>query len=690
MNLPESFLSKDQLLDVFSMTRLATAIHITEDAIIQTANDFMLQIWGKDKSVIGKSLADALPELRDQPFIGMFKRVWNEGITLSGTDTPADLEIDGKLQTFYFDFEYRAIKNEAGKTYCILHTAIDITDRYLSKQREQDLAEELRAINEELTASNREIRDNNEELAAVNEELAASNEEQLSTNEELMATLDELQKSQEDLKRTQLEASENEEALQFAINAANLGTWDLDPATYRFKANDRLKSWFGLTPAEEVELARATDVMADYDRERVSAAINEAMTFSSGGYYDIDYTIVNPLDNEPRHVIAKGKALFDEDQKPTRFSGTLQDITEERKMIKELARVYEQAQLSKEAAQLGTFDMDLAANTLEWDERCRTLFGISHHGVVSYEEDFVKGLHADDRDRIIDVISKVFIKSVSNGDYDVEYRTVGAEDGRIRWVRAKGKALFDENDQPFRFIGSVLDITEQKADEQRKNDFIGMVSHELKTPLTSLSGYIQVLLAKADKGEDTFLISALNKSNQQIKKMNTMINGFLNVSRLESGKILVSKQSFSLGELLADVIDESRLISPGYTIELTSCEAGDINADREKIGSVVANLISNAVKYSPKGTDIELQCRLKDDQVRVSVKDYGIGIKPEDVPKLFERYYRVEDKDTRHISGFGIGLYLSAEIIHRHGGEIGVDSVFGEGSSFWFEVPVGM
>ena len=177
MSPSEYFLNNEQLLEVLLLTKTATAIHITEDAIIQMANDAMLNIWDKDKSVIGKSLADALPELKGQPFIDLFKKVWNEGITISGTDTPAILNVNGILQTFYFDFEYRAIKDHSDKTYAILHTATDITERYLSKQREQNLADELRSINEELSASNEELRSSNEELLQSRESLAELNME---------------------------------------------------------------------------------------------------------------------------------------------------------------------------------------------------------------------------------------------------------------------------------------------------------------------------------------------------------------------------------------------------------------------------------------------------------------------------------------------------------------------------------
>lgn len=149
------------------------------------------------------------------------------------------------------------------------------------------------------------------------------------------------------------------------------------------------------------------------------------------------------------------------------YIGLSTEITERAAQQHELEKAFEQLRLSKEAAQLGTFDLDLVAGTMEWDERCRILFGISHKGKVTYEKDFVTGLHPKDRERILHAIDKSFMKSASNGVYDVEYRTVGFEDGIIRWVKAKGKVFFDNNDKPIRFIGSVLDITEQMTATQQ-------------------------------------------------------------------------------------------------------------------------------------------------------------------------------------------------------------------------------
>jgi signal transduction histidine kinase len=183
-------------------------------------------------------------------------------------------------------------------------------------------------------------------------------------------------------------------------------------------------------------------------------------------------------------------------------------------------------------------------------------------------------------------------------------------------------------------------------------------------------------------------MNAMEKANQQVRRMTAMINGFLNISRLESGKMHIEKQRFDIGVLIADIIDEASLTARTDLIRFERCPTITVNADRDKIGSVISNLISNAIKYSPAAASVDITCNTRDGQVIVSVKDEGMGIKPEDLIKIFDRYYRVEGEDTRHIAGFGIGLYLSSEIVQRHGGNVWAESVPGVGSIFYFSLPL--
>jgi len=232
------------------------------------------------------------------------------------------------------------------------------------------------------------------------------------------------------------------------------------------------------------------------------------------------------------------------------------------------------------------------------------------------------------------------------------------------------------------------DLQQQKETEKKKDEFISIVSHELKTPLTSLSALVQLAGSKLKNNPDDFLSGAMEKAGVQVKKMAAMINGFLNVSRIESGKISIDRQLFNLEDVITDVIKEAELTATTHQLRFAPCGTVQVFADKEKITSVITNLLSNAIKYSAKGSPVDIDCVVTADSVRVSIKDQGIGIAKQDQGQLFERYYRVEDDHTKYISGFGIGLYLSAEIVRRHHGTIGVESEKGAGSTFYFILPL--
>ena len=333
--------------------------------------------------------------------------------------------------------------------------------------------------------------------------------------------------------------------------------------------------------------------------------------------------------------------------------------------------------------QLGTWYIDIQSRSFIASDRLLEIFGFTADEEMSFDDALLQ-VSDDYRQKVNDALEA----SIATGkNFDMEYPLIGRDDQKLRWVRAAGKLYPATQGEPAHFSGTVLDITERKMDELRKNDFIGMVSHELKTPLTSLKAYSQMLSARAKDQEDPFTISALSKVEKQVNKMSSMINGFLNVSRLESGKIFLERGDFRLDELVREIIDETMLFTSVHHITLAPCNLISVHADRDKIGYVLSNLLSNAVKYSPKKHNIEVKCEVMDDVVQVSVQDEGMGIKPHHLEKLFEPYYRVETHHTEHISGFGIGLYVSAEIVKRHGGKIWVISASGKGSTFFFTLP---
>ena len=291
-------------------------------------------------------------------------------------------------------------------------------------------------------------------------------------------------------------------------------------------------------------------------------------------------------------------------------------------------------------------------------------------------------MHPEDKERVLGIFGEAFAE---RNPWSWEFRLLNKE-GQHRWLLARGIPRFRSDGSFAGYISSSVDITQIKQDEQRKTDFIGMVSHELKTPLTSLAANLQLLQVKAKKSEDGFEINAVNQAVKQTRKMTAMINSFLNVSRLESGEIHIRSEKFDLVELLKETQEEMTMLYTAHHFDFIPCETLIIFADYDKIGHVLNNILSNACKYSEKGSTVKLICTRHKDKIIVSVSDQGVGIKKEDIDRLFERYYRVENNGT--VSGFGIGLYLCVEIIKRHKGKIWVESDLGRGSTFHFSIPV--
>ncbi|NNU33144.1 PAS domain S-box protein [Mucilaginibacter sp. S1162] len=368
---------------------------------------------------------------------------------------------------------------------------------------------------------------------------------------------------------------------------------------------------------------------------------------------------------------SRGDVYFKGDQ-ALRFIGTVLDITDMKLAEIESARLAAIITSSDDAIVSKTLDSVITS----WNAAAERMFGWTAAEMIGQK--IYKIIPADRQDEEPQIIARLH-----SGERVEHFETQRlTKDGRLIDVSVTISPIRDSEG---RIVGAskiARDITERKQDETRKSDFIGMVSHELKTPLTSLNALLQVAGQKLKNSEDSFLSGAMEKANIQVKRMTAMINGFLNVSRLESAKLLIEKQTFQLDVLVDEVIEETKLTVNSHRIEYQHCPLVYVFADRDKISSVISNLLGNAVKYSPKDTRITVTCEADREKVIISVRDEGMGIEAGDAKKIFDRYYRVQAIRGKHISGFGIGLYLSAEIVHRHEGEIWVESQMGAEAPF--------
>lgn len=378
------------------------------------------------------------------------------------------------------------------------------------------------------------------------------------------------------------------------------------------------------------------------------------------------------------------QARLNEDGQPDGILVFVIDVTEQVRTKQKIVQAEENLRMAIQAGDMGTFSINTTTLDLYTSPRVRELYGFSPDKDLTLEV-IMAQIREDYRSNVATMVEG----AIDRGErFELEYPVMTHDEGKERWFKAVGSTVVNTTNKDNYFTGTIIDITERRADDQRKNDFIGMVSHELKTPLTTLNAIVQVANAKLKNSPDTFLAGAMQKAQVQVKKMSKMINGFLNVSRLESGKISIEKEEFGLDGLIDEIIQETALTVKDHTIHFDNCNNVIVNADKEKIGSVISNLLSNGIKYSPGSKLLDVRCHVKNNNAIVSVQDYGMGVKRHDREKLFDRYYRVESNTNQHISGFGIGLYLSAEIIRRHDGEIWVDSEYGQGSTFYFSLPL--
>ena len=288
----------------------------------------------------------------------------------------------------------------------------------------------------------------------------------------------------------------------------------------------------------------------------------------------------------------------------------------------------------------------------------------------------------------------IMLTGAGSGDIDIQALQAGADDyitkdllqgellhRLIRYAIERRKAEQERE----RLIRDQLIRDERDA---RRNEFISMVVHELKTPLSSLKGYSQLLGRRYQRVGDTQGMQLASRMDQQVNRLTSLINDLLDVNRSERGKLQLRESAFSFDELVADTVTDIQLTTEQHTIVIEGQTRATIRADRERVGQVLTNLLTNAIKYAPASETILVKLSSDSRLVTTCVQDFGPGIAREYQSQIFEPFYRIE---TAHsASGLGLGLAIAADLIKRHQGEIWVESEEGQGTTFCFTLPIGL
>lgn len=848
---------------------MPTAVYKGKDMIIIAANQGMLDLWGKDSTVTGKSLAEVLPELKGQPFLKLLNDVFNTGISYHAKEDKADLFIDGKLQTFYYTFTYKAITNSQGITTGVIHTAADVTEIVRSRKQVAETQEhlsfallsaqigiwdldpihnmvrwdarcrELFGFQEESVvgydhvlscihpadqdkvneAVLRAIDPKNDGLYEIRYRTVGKADDQIrwvhckgkayfnmdniayrfaGTVQDVTKEVNSQRREQQllslinhnadnmsvadmngqviymnhaarkmlgvddnidittlnahdfylpdELKRVQSEIIPkilNDKGWQGTLQLVNRETKELIPCFINFilvidpETNEiigRGSTARDIRPeikakAELQRLATIVDISEDFcnycDIKGNTIYINNAgleligiakdhlaetnmYTYHSLSSSKMIQEEIMPqllstgrwtgtlelIHQQTGEVIPIHKQLFiirDElTDRPVAFAGIARDLRPELKASKEL-------QEKNTALHHVVKELEFLANSVP-----AVVWTSNPQGQLDYINDrwyergsssikdslgdgWNKNVHPEDRY----TAWQLWNESIKTGNpYEIEFRLMD-KFGQYRWWLVRALALKDVDGNIIKWYGSNTDISTQKELERQKDNFLGVASHELKTPVTSIKAYVQVMEKMFRRDGDIKNAELLVKMDNQVNKLTHLIADLLEVTKINTGRLQFNYTTFDFTQMVEEVAEEVQRTSSNHQIKTQLNFKRALTGDKERICQVVANLLTNAIKYSPDSSRIIIYTEDHGNEVQLSVQDFGIGISADKQDKVFEQFYRVSGTTQHTFPGLGLGLYISSEIVKHLDGKIWVNSVEGKGSTFCFSLPVG-
>ncbi|KFC19074.1 PAS domain-containing sensor histidine kinase [Epilithonimonas lactis] len=614
-NFLKSNISQDSLVLLLTQAPIALSMLMGDDFVIQVANPQILELWGKQPEIIGKRLIDALPEIKDQPFIDILTDVKKTGTPYKGYKHLAYIVRNGETTECYFDFIYAPIYNDdESEIIGVSVVATETTDQVLAERKVAETEYKFSNL----------IKESDFAIAIYKGE-------------------------------------------DFIIDMANdkmLKTWGKDKSIIGKRIEQGIPELVGQSFLGLLKKVYESGETYAANEDRADLVVDgKLQTF----YYNFSY---QPLKNHNGEVYAIANVAVD-----------VTDVVLTKRKLQENEDKYRNL---ADSLPIIIWTADKDGNIDYYNRKWYDYTGFT--GIDTRENATQKILHPDDIPKATELWK---ISKENKRGYEIEYQFKDrTKENGYRWFLGRAIPIKDQDGEVVQWIGTCTDIDEFKQFQQQKDNFLGIASHELKTPLTSLKLYSQFLEKNLRKREDDNNAVVALKMDEQINKLNNLINDLLDVTKIQNGKILLNNSDFDFEELVTEVVEEQQM-STRHKIEVESDNSvGTVYSDRHRISQVISNLISNAVKYSPDSDKILITSKLTNNNtILFSVKDFGIGIPENKKDRVFEQYYRVSGSKEHTFPGLGLGLYISSEIIKRTGGRIFVNSVEGKGSDFCFEIP---
>lgn len=655
---------------------------ISPDFKIIGVNDaYMHATLTKRSEIVGRHLFEVFPDNPDDPAAtgtynlrASIQRALKNGVAdvmaIQKYDIRRQAEDGGGFEERYWSPVNTPIFNDHGKIVCIIHSAKDVTD--FVKLRQKDGQAQLGV-----------------DLGLSSEAVAA-----------------ELFQHTEDMAQAKQKLHESQERYELAVKGARDGLWDWNVLTDELYWSDRFKEMLEITTDsfrphyDEFKKRLHPD---DYDRIITEL---EAHTKTRAAY-DSEFRMYTDT-GKLIWMRARGASVWDSGNMATRMTGSVTDITSQKqaeeavKYSQNLLKASEERyELALKGSNDGLWDLNVATGEIYWSDRLREMMGVNQDFRPSFD-DFQRRIHPDDMGRVMGARDK---HAAQYTTYDIEYR-VRTNLGNYIWLRDRGRGIWDEAGNMVRMLGSITDITDKKYAEEElkaareqadkasktKSEFLANMSHELRTPLNSVIGLTRMLYKDKDITEEHREMAGV--AYRSAENLLDIVNDILDLSKVESGNLVLEKITFSLQEIMDNVMETMLPLSSEkgliFSYDLDCKNSYYLVGDPVRLGRVMINLTSNAIKYTEEGAvTVTIRCIEQDNTscvVECSVIDTGIGIPADKIDLIFDKFIQADSSITRRYGGTGLGLAITKQIVEKMGGEIGVESEVGKGSRFWFRI----
>lgn len=619
-------------------------------------------------------------------------------------DAFEELEAQNWLQVEIFP-----VRNASGDIGNLLVSLIKLPDAPSSMQNARDSFFKQQNLSEELDATNEELSASNEELSLTVEALNESQENLRTANERLERRVRErtleLQKSlvtiQEERKRLSsiienLPAGicilKGKDFLLEEVNEGMLKIWGKDMQVLGQKLLDFLPELRNQIFPDLLKQVYTTGMPYVERDARLDISSNDT---EKTVYLDFSYTPLFNTQKEVEGILVHADDVTERSLARIREQYLTEELTAINEELassnEELAATNDALSDSKKVLQESESTLKFMFNAIPqqvWTSLANGSLNYINHVMCEelghdmeqlIQQGWRQYIHPDD---LLSAVEQWTIALQTSTPMAAEYR-LRLRDGKYYWHMAKAVPMIENEEIRF-WIGTNTNIELQKANEQKKDEFLSIASHELKTPLTSIKAFNQ-LISKAIDPNKVHYFS--NKSAEHIEKLEWLINDLLDVTKINAGKMVYNMQPLNFRNLLLNSIDTIQQTSSTHQIILKGQEEIAYVGDQFRLEQVVQNFLSNAIKYSPDADQVIVDYRIEMDNILVSVQDFGIGIPEKDFNRLFDRYYRV-DNSSMQFEGLGLGLYISSEILKRHQGSFWIESDEGKGSTFFFRLPL--